>query len=182
VATPQEVPEDEPMLSRQVRIAEACSPEVTDSDDVCRPDFSGTSREAGKAESEMSDRMAVSFIETLVSELLDGACGVCDESMNLASGLCIRCRGGSASSVRKSKGAITMMTPEWSWHAVAIAPLEMHRRMERRSDGLIVNGAETDWSKDGDSDRILIAECPALRRHQNLVKNLTMLIKMGIDR
>ena len=75
-----------------------------------------------------------------------------------------------------------MMAPEWSWNAVTIAPLEMYRRIERFGAGVIVVGSETEWSKDSDSDRILIAECPALRRHQNLVKNLAMLMRMGIDR
>ena len=100
--------------------------------------------------------------------VLDGACGVCDETMVLALGLCFRCRGESASSSWKSEGAMTMRTPKWSWHAVAIPPLEMHRRMERRIAGGIVNGSEAAWSKDDDSGRILLAECPALRRHQDL--------------
>jgi hypothetical protein len=79
-----------------------------------------------------------------------------DETMDLAClGLCIRCRGGSASSVWKSEGAMTMMASEWSWHAVAIAPLEMRRRRVRRSAGVIVNGSEAERCEDSDSDRIL---------------------------
>ncbi len=96
--------------------------------------------------------------------------------------LVVLCRGGSASSGLESKGPMTMMVPKWSWYAVAMAPLEMHRRMERRIAGLIVNGSETEWSKDSDSGRILLAECPALRRHQNLVKNLAMMMRSGMDR
>jgi hypothetical protein len=176
VATPQEAPEDEAVISRLVLGAEACSPEGTDPVYACHPDCSGTSRKAGKAVSEMSGCMAVSFSETLESELLDGACGVCDETTYPASGLCIRCRGGSASRAWKSDGAMMMGTPKWSWHVVASPPLEMHRRMERRIAGGIVNGSEAAWSKDDDSGRILLAECPALRRHQNLVKNLAMMI------
>jgi hypothetical protein len=143
VATPQEAPEDEPMLSRRLRRAEACSPEGSDPEVACRPDGSGACREAGKAVSETSDRVAVSSIETLESEFCDGACGVCDETMDLALELCTLFRGGSVSSVFKGEGAMTMMFPEWSWHAVAIAPLEMHRRMECRSAGLVVNKPET---------------------------------------
>jgi hypothetical protein len=67
VVTPQVVPEDEPMLSRRVRRTEACSPEGTYQEDVCRPDCSGASRGACKAESETGDRVAVSSLETLES-------------------------------------------------------------------------------------------------------------------
>jgi hypothetical protein len=96
------------------------------------------------------------FLGTLESELCDVACGMFDETMDLAClGLCIRFRGGSASSVWKSEGAMTMMASEWSWHAVAIAPLEMRRRRVRRSAGVIVNGSEAERCEDSDSDRIL---------------------------
>jgi hypothetical protein len=182
VATPQEVPGDEPVLSRQVFGAEARNHEGTDSEYACCPDCPGASRKAGKAVSEMSDSVAVSFSETLESELLDGACGVREGAMDLASGLCIRCRGESASSAWKSEGAMTRMTPEWSWYAVAIPPLERHRRMECRSAGLMVEGSETEWSKDSDSGRILLAKRPALRRHQNLVKNPAMMMRIDMDR
>jgi hypothetical protein len=50
---------------------------------------------------------------------------------------------------------MTMMASEWSWHAVAIAPLEMRRRRVRRSAGVIVNGSEAERCEDSDSDRIL---------------------------
>jgi hypothetical protein len=114
--------------------------------------------------------------------VLDGARGFCDETRDLASCLCFRCRGKSASSAWKSEGATTMRRPEWSWHAVAFPLLEMHRRRERRIAGLIVNGSKAEWSKDSDSGRILLAECPALRRHQNLVKSLAMMMRIGMGR
>jgi hypothetical protein len=104
VSTLQEVPEDEPMLSRRVRRAGACSPEGTDPEDACRPDGSGASKEAGKAVSETSDRVAVSSLEILESEFREGAWGVGDETMVLALGLCTRFRGGSASSGLESEG------------------------------------------------------------------------------
>ena len=56
-------------------------------------------------------------------------------------------RGGSTSSVLKSEGPMAMMVPKWSWYAVAMAPLEMHRRMECRSAGLIFNNLDPSGSR-----------------------------------
>jgi hypothetical protein len=113
VATPQEVPKDGPMLSRHVRRADACRPEGTDSEEACRPDCSGASREARKAVGDTSDLMAVSLFETLESEFCDGACRACDEIMDLAClGQCIRCRDCPASGAWKSEGAMMMSRGE----------------------------------------------------------------------
>jgi hypothetical protein len=171
VATPHEVPEDEPMLSLQVRRADACRPEGMDPEEACRPDCSGASREAGKAVGETSDRLSAFFSETLESVFYDVACRVCDETMDLAClGLCIRSRDCSASSVWKSEGAMTMLASESSWHAVAIAPLEMRRRKVRRSAGLLLTDPRPSGARIATATESLISECPALRRHQNLVK------------
>jgi hypothetical protein len=112
--------------------------------------------------------------------VLDGSCGFCDEARYLALGWCFRCRGESLSRAWKSESAMAMRALKWLWHAVAIPPLEMYRRVVRWVAGLIVDGSATDWSKDSDGCLILIAECPAFRRDQNLVKNRAMLMRIGI--
>jgi hypothetical protein len=76
--------------------------------------------------------------------------------MDLASGLCTRCRGGSASSVLKNEVAMAIMVPELTWHAVASAPLEIRRRMECRVSGLIVNETEAEVCKDVTATESLI--------------------------
>jgi hypothetical protein len=184
VAASQEVPKEEPMLSRHVLRAGVCRPEGTDPEEACRPDCSGASREVGKAMSETSDLMAASFFGILESEFCDGACGACDEIMDLAClGLCIRCCDCSASRAWKSEGATTMRASEWSWHDVAIAPLETRRRMVRRSAGLLVTNPKPSGARMATATEPLIAESPALRRHQNLVKTgIAMLMRTGINR